>query len=293
MGWHGDALVGFDLETTGTDIENDRIVTAALAHLEPDGRTATARSWLIDPGVPIPDEAAAIHGISTARAREQGMPAAAGVAAVVEAVAEVLRSGRPLAVMNARYDLSLLDRECRRHGIAPLSARLGRSPGPVVDPLVLDKHCDRYRKGKRTLQALCEHYGVPLTGAHDAGADALAAAQVALCIGRKHEAVGCLDLAALHDLQVRAAAEQAVSFQRHLRRTSNPGARVEQAWPLIPAQRGPDADRPAPGPETGQGRGSGRRAGSGQGPAAPGSPGTSAAGDPSTAEVPAPRPPAE
>ncbi|HCA86263.1 MAG TPA: DNA polymerase III subunit epsilon [Streptomyces sp.] len=252
MGWHGEALIGFDLETTGTDVESDRIVTAALAGLEPDGRPAAARTWLIDPGVPIPAEAAAIHGITTAQAREHGAPAAAGVEGIVEAVAEILRSGRPLAIMNARYDLSLLDRECRRHGIAPLSARLGRAPGPVVDPLVLDKHVDRYRKGKRTLQALCEHYGVPLVGAHDAGADALAAARVARCIGRRHDTVGGLEPAALHDLQIRAAADQAASFQRYLRRTSDPRARVEQAWPLIPAQRDaavPDAAVPgAPAP---------------------------------------------
>ncbi|MCC5036129.1 3'-5' exonuclease [Streptomyces sp. WAC 00631] len=237
MGWHREALIGFDLETTGTDIETDRIVTAALAELAPDGRAGSVRTWLLDPGIPVPGEAAAIHGITTERAVRDGLPAAAGVAEIVAAVAEVLRSGRPLAVMNARYDLSLLDRECRRHGIAPLAARLGREPGPVIDPLVLDKHVDRYRKGKRTLQALCEHYDIPLTGAHDAGADAFAAAGVAACIGRRHASVGSLEPAALHDLQIRAAADQAASFQRYLRRTSDPRAYVERAWPLIPAQR--------------------------------------------------------
>ncbi|MFF3763506.1 3'-5' exonuclease [Streptomyces sp. NPDC001922] len=237
MGWHREPLTGFDLETTGTDIEHDRIVTAALVGIGPDGAPAERRTWLLDPGVPIPEDATAIHGISTEQARERGTPAGEGVGAIAEAVADVLRAGRPLVVMNARYDLSLLDRECLRHGIAPLSARLGRAPGPVVDPLVLDKHADRYRKGKRTLEALCAHYGVRLDSAHDAGADALAAAEVALRIGQKHTALGSIDLAALHDLQIRAAAEQAKSFQQYLRRTSNPQAYVEPAWPLIPAQR--------------------------------------------------------
>ncbi|MGP4002142.1 3'-5' exonuclease [Streptomyces sp. 8N706] len=245
MGWHHEPLTGFDLETTGTDIERDRIVTAALVRLEPDGSAAPGRTWLLDPGVPIPDGATAIHGISTEQARERGRAAAEGVGEIVEAVADVLRAGRPLAVMNARYDLSLLDRECLRHGVAPLSARLGRAPGPVIDPLVLDKHADRYRKGKRTLEALCAHYGVRLTGAHEAGADAMAAAEVALRIGEKHTDLGVLDLRALHDLQIRAAAEQAESFQRFLRRTSDPRAYVEPAWPLIPAQRAAAAPVPS------------------------------------------------
>ena len=136
--------------------------------------------------------------------------------------------------MNARYDLSLLDRECRRHGVTPLSERLGGTPAPVIDPLVLDKHADRYRRGKRNLQALCAHYGVALTGAHQAGADAVAAAGVARRLGEAFPAVGGIPLADLHALQVRAAAEQAASFQQYLRRTSDPQARVEPAWPVVP-----------------------------------------------------------
>ncbi|NJQ01043.1 exonuclease domain-containing protein [Streptomyces zingiberis] len=253
MGWHREALTGFDLETTGTDIESDRIVTAALAELRPDGGPGAVRSWLLDPGVPVPAEATAIHGITTGHARRHGLPAAAGVAEIVAAVAGILRAGRPLAVMNARYDLSLLDRECRRHGVAPLAARLGGAPGPVIDPLVLDKHVDRYRKGKRTLQALCAHYEVELAGAHDAGADALAAAGVAVRIGRLHTSVGSLEPPALHDLQIRAAADQAASFQRYLRRTSDPAAYVERAWPLVPPQRERAGGDPAPARATGRG----------------------------------------
>ncbi|MEV0260061.1 exonuclease domain-containing protein [Streptomyces sp. NPDC050617] len=234
MSWYRGTLTGFDLETTGTDIEHDRVVTAALVRLEPDGGIAGERTWLLDPGIAIPEEAAAIHGISTERARAHGSPAAPAIAEIADAVAEVLRAGAPLVVMNARYDLSLLDRECRRHGVEPLSERLGSGPWPVVDPLVLDKHADRYRKGKRTLQALCAHYGVPLDGAHHAEADAAAAARTARCVGETYEPVGSMPLADLYGLQVEAAAEQSASLQSYLRRTSNPTAYIEPAWPVIP-----------------------------------------------------------
>ncbi|MEW1656010.1 MULTISPECIES: exonuclease domain-containing protein [unclassified Streptomyces] len=237
MSWHQELLVSFDLETTGTDIEHDRIVTAALLRLEGDGTVAGRQSWLLDPGVPIPDEAAEIHGISTAHVQAHGRPPASAIEEITEALAEAFRADIPLVVMNARYDLSLLDRECRRHGLPTLTERLGHPPAPVIDPLVLDKHVDRYRKGRRALQALCGHYGVPLDGAHEAGADAAAAAGVARRIGEKYPAVALPSPRDLHTLQEQAAAEQAASFQAYLRRSGNPEAIVEPAWPLIPYQR--------------------------------------------------------
>jgi DNA polymerase-3 subunit epsilon len=243
MSWHRELLIGFDLETTGTDVESDRIVTAAVVWLGPDGAVAEERSWLLNPGVAIPEQASAIHGISTEHAREHGVPAASAIEEITRAVAEGLRSGTPLVVMNARYDLSLLDRECRRYAVESISERLGNVPSPVIDPLVIDKHVDKYRKGKRTLHALCAHYGVSLDDAHDARADAVAAARVVRRMGEKHQLVGVMPLADLHDLQVRAAAEQSVALQAYLRRTADPTAVVEPAWPLIPRRREPAGGR--------------------------------------------------
>ncbi|MFC9001684.1 3'-5' exonuclease [Streptomyces microflavus] len=237
MSWHQGPLVGFDLETTGTDVETDRIVTAALVRLEPDGTVTEQRTWLLDPGVAIPEQASAIHGIGTDRARKHGARAASAVEEIAHAVAGVLRSGVPLVVMNARYDLSLLDRECGRYGLDSVDERIGGVPSPVIDPLVIDKHVDKYRKGKRALQALCEHYGVTLSDAHDATADAVAAVRVVRQMGERHRPVSTLPPAELHALQVRAAAEQSASLQAYLRRTANPAAVVEQAWPVIPRSR--------------------------------------------------------
>ncbi len=237
MSWISGPLVAFDLETTGTDVETDRIVTAAVVRLDPDGAVAEERTWLLDPGIAIPEQASAIHGISTEHARAHGVPAVSAVEEIARAVADGLRSGTPLVVMNARYDLSLLDRECRRHGVASISERLGDAPSPVIDPLVIDKHVDKYRKGKRALYALCAHYGVSLDDAHDAKADAVAAARVVRRMAERHRPVGAMALTDLHDLQVRAAAEQSVSLQAYLRRTADPTAVVEPAWPLIPRSR--------------------------------------------------------
>ena len=59
----------FDLETTGVDVTTDRIVTAHVGLLGPDGVALRSQSWLADPGVEIPEGATAVHGITTAHAR--------------------------------------------------------------------------------------------------------------------------------------------------------------------------------------------------------------------------------
>lgn len=55
-------LAVLDLETTGTSVDNDRIVEIAVLKLHPDGRK-TSFVQRLNPGIPIPAEAAAVHGI--------------------------------------------------------------------------------------------------------------------------------------------------------------------------------------------------------------------------------------
>ncbi len=77
MSWHREALVGFDLETTGTEPLEARIVTAAVVGVDGrDGEPVRQRTWLADPGIRIPAQASAIHGISSERAAAEGRPRA-------------------------------------------------------------------------------------------------------------------------------------------------------------------------------------------------------------------------
>lgn len=147
----------FDLETTGVDVESDRVVTAYVGILDADGRQVAARSWLADPGVPIPDGATAVHGITTAHARAHGRPVPEVVAEVTAALRSLFRQGVPVVAYNASFDFSLLACEAARHGVDPLT-----DPAPVIDPLVIDKAYDRYRRGRRTLEVVAAHYAVPL-----------------------------------------------------------------------------------------------------------------------------------
>ncbi len=238
MSWHQRRLAAFDLETTGIDSESDRIVTAAVSVVG-DGLPSVFHAWLLDPGIEIPAGAAAVHGITTERARAEGRPPLEAVEQIVATLAEQLLQGVPVVAFNARFDLTCLDREARRHGIEPLLERVGGAAGMlVVDPYVLDKHVDRFRKGKRTLGAVCTHYNVPLDEAHASHADALAAARVAWRLGQAFEELRALDLPMLHNQQIAWAAEQAASFEDYLRRNGR-DERIEPAWPIVPLAETP------------------------------------------------------
>ncbi|MEY9966445.1 DNA polymerase-3 subunit epsilon [Streptacidiphilus sp. MAP12-16] len=233
MSWLHDTLVGFDLETTGTDPAESRIVTAALVEAK-GGVVVRQRDWLADPGVAIPADAAAIHGIGTERAVAEGRPVAEVADEVAAALCEYWRSGVQAVVFNAAFDLSLLSAELRRHGLPSLEHRLGGGPiGPVLDPLTVDRAVDKYRKGSRTLQSTCAVYGVELADAHQAGSDALAALRVALALGRKYPAeVGGLAPVELHHRQIGWHAAWAEGLQAWLRTSKEPQAVVDGSWPL-------------------------------------------------------------
>ncbi|MGW1671458.1 exonuclease domain-containing protein [Streptomyces sp. NPDC002324] len=231
MGWHRQLLIGFDLETTGTDPREARIVTGAVIEVR-DGEPVGHREWLADPGMEIPEEAVAVHGITNARAVAEGRPADQVADAIADVLVSYWRTGVPVVAYNAAFDLTLLSAELRRHALPSLRDRLGTDPAPVIDPYTIDRSVDRYRRGKRNLEAVCGEYGVALDSAHDASADALAAARLARAIAQRHPKVAALGPAELHRRQIEWYAEWAADFQAFLRRKGNPEAVVDATWPL-------------------------------------------------------------
>ncbi len=222
----------FDLETTGVDTDTSRIVSACIAILDPNGDLVDRWDWLADPGIEIPAGAAAVHGITTERARAMGREAKIVVAEIAQSLRMIFGMGIPLVVYNAPYDLTLLDRECRRHDLDPILR-----PGPVIDPLVIDKAVDRYRKGKRTLEATAALYGVALDDAHDAGSDAIAAGRVAQALAVAYPAELGIPVAQLHAAQVGWYADQAASFADYIRRVKGDESfEANLEWPMRAAE---------------------------------------------------------
>lgn len=236
-GWHLGPMLAFDIESTGLNPLQDRIVTASVVRITPDTDPAARpdvrrRTWLANPGIPIPQGATAVHGITSQHAQEHGADPGTVVAQVTAQLLRATAGGIPIVAFNAAYDLTMIACELQRHGID-----LGveeYAPRPVIDPLVLDKHADTYRKGSRRLPDMCAHYGVRHDGAHDSCEDALAAARVAYAIARRYPELAAMTLDDLHAAQIAWAAEQATSLANHWRSKGRAADAdgVSGDWPL-------------------------------------------------------------
>lgn len=156
-------LVVFDIESTGVSPRKDRIIELAAIKLMPDGEEIP-KCWLMNPGVPIPPETTAIHGISDEIVKD--CPTFADKA---EEIFEFFR-GCDLSGFNAdRFDIPCLEEEFARVGMAfAPSAR---------------KHVDvqriYHKKEPRDLSAAVRFYlGRNHDGAHGAEADTRATLEV-------------------------------------------------------------------------------------------------------------------
>lgn len=228
--WAQGPLLGFDTETTGVSVTTDRIVTTAL--IEHDGGEIRQSTWLIDPGVDIPAAASAIHGVTNERARAEGAAPPQALEEIATALADAFAANTPVVAFNAAFDLSILETELRRHRLSTLSERLGHDPAPVIDPLVLDRAVDPYRRGKRTLTDLCRHYGISDADLHTAEVDVTATLEVLRAIVRDDPRLGTMSLHDLHRWQAEQHRLWAEDFNRWRagRGMSGPGASVH--WPL-------------------------------------------------------------
>ena len=213
-------MLSFDLETTSTDPTTARIVTSALVRI--DGREVSSTEELADPGIEIPEEAAAIHGITTEKARAEGRDHDEVLRETVEAIRKGWDEGLTLVVFNAPYDLSVLRALTGDFTVT----------GPVYDPLVIDKAKDRYRKGKRNLGALSEHYGVRLDNAHEATADATAAARIAWKQVRMWPELAQMDVDDLMEFQAVRHYTMQSELKKYFESRGRDASTVTLSWPM-------------------------------------------------------------
>ena len=217
----------FDLETTGLDLADARIVTACAVELDASGNVVGTNSeWLANPGIEIPTQASDVHGVTTEIAVRDGRPADIVVGELLATLRDFFARGLPVVAYNAPYDFTILHYEALRHGLEPLKL------GAVIDPLVIDKFKDKYRKGKRRLENAAEFYQVPLDDAHNATADAVAAGRVAQAIARRWASELPATAAELHAAQVQWSATIDADFESYMRRSVNPDFTATRGWPL-------------------------------------------------------------
>ncbi len=156
-------IVFFDLETTGVDITHDRIVEISIIKVLPSGEEQE-KTRRINPGMPIPPEATAIHHISDEDVADCPM-----FKQIARSLANEL-TGCDLAGYNSnRFDIPMLDQEFQRAGV-----KFDFSKARFVDVQTIF-----HKKEQRTLVAAYRFYcGKELDGAHSANADTRATLEV-------------------------------------------------------------------------------------------------------------------
>lgn len=153
----------FDLETTGTDALHDRIVEISMIKVMPDG-TDIQRTVRVNPGMPIPAEATAVHHITDADVADKPL-----FSQLAEGLAQSFR-GCDLAGFNSnRFDIPLLAEEFARAGI----------DFDFKECRFIDVQTIFHKKEQRTLSAAYKFYcGKNLDDAHSANADTRATYEV-------------------------------------------------------------------------------------------------------------------
>ena len=104
-------IIFFDLETTGVDTARDRIVEISMVKVMPDGEEIT-KTRRLNPGMHIPEEASAIHGITDDDVRD--CPTFAQVARSLE---QFIRGCDFGGFNSNRFDLPVLVEEFLRAGV--------------------------------------------------------------------------------------------------------------------------------------------------------------------------------
>lgn len=167
-----------DTETTGVDPQTDRVIELGAAWLR-GGEITDTRRMLINPERPIPQEASRIHHIYDEHVRTA--PTFREAADRLMAHLDGLQRDPPALVVGYSaldFDAQIIDHELARVGHP---ARLPADR--LLDPAIFVRWHHRHHR-RRSLEAICRFYGLPLRNAHSAAADAAAAGRLLLAMIR-------------------------------------------------------------------------------------------------------------
>jgi len=157
-------IVFFDLEATGLNIVQDRIVQVGFVKLFADGRPAEELEMKINPTVPVNPEAAAIHGMTNEDLKDEPT-----FAEVAQRLYDFIGDADLGGYNSNRYDVPLLQEEFYRAGLY-----LDTSNRRLIDAQQIF-----YRMEPRTLSAALKYYaGKEMENAHDALADVRATVDI-------------------------------------------------------------------------------------------------------------------
>lgn len=153
----------FDIEATGINIAKDRIIEISLLKIYPNGNKEQ-KNWRIHPGMPIPPQATAIHGIQDADVADKPL-----FKAIASEICKMIEDADLAGYNSNRFDIPLLAEELLRAG----------SSFDVRKHKTIDVQVIFHKMEPRTLAAAYRYYcQKELTEAHSAQADTFATYEV-------------------------------------------------------------------------------------------------------------------
>ena len=156
-------IIFFDLETTGVDTSKDRIVEISMVKVGVDG-TKQVKTRRINPEMPIPAEATAVHGITDDDVRDEPT-----FRQIAKSLAQFIEGCDFGGFNSNRFDLPVLVEEFMRAGVEVDFKRRK----------FVDVQNIFHKKEQRTLVAAYKFYcDKDLENAHSAEADTLATYEV-------------------------------------------------------------------------------------------------------------------
>jgi DNA polymerase III subunit epsilon len=157
-------IVFFDVETTGLNVIRDKILQIALIKYFPDGREPEELSMLINPSIPISEEAMSIHGITP-----KDLANKPTFLEVAQQLYDFIGNADLGGYNSNRFDIPMLMEEFGRAGL----------DFDVTNRKLIDVQRIFYRMEPRTLKAAVKYYcGKNLEDAHDALEDVRATVDV-------------------------------------------------------------------------------------------------------------------
>ncbi len=197
------SCVVLDCETTGLQpFGVDHLVSVAAIGVRSLAITEQSFGTLVNPGVPIPPESTAIHGIT-----DQLVNAAPSPRDAVTTLREFV-GNRPLVGQVLAFDLAFLDPIARRSRLAPFPVAL--------DTLLMSTVLWPERDVRHGLDALTERLGIEVVDRHTARGDALATARAFIAMAPLMEQRG---LVTMRDVAAACqATSRAAEFAKRYRR---------------------------------------------------------------------------
>lgn len=160
-------IIFFDLETTGTSIQNDRIIQIGYLKIPTDKKKGhEIKSMLVNPGIPIPKEATEVHGITDEMVKDKPT-----FAQISKSLNEQM-FGCDLGGFNSdSFDIPILIEEFKRSGIDFPTWELNTIDGLKIERMI---------NSHKLTETYERYFGKELESAHDASADTIATFEVFL-----------------------------------------------------------------------------------------------------------------